>query len=785
MTWSGFSESGQGSQERGPGTFSLRLPGMPTARAAPGAGDGPMRVGIEGGNVTVGGSNANNPSNVRVNYQDLTIPNAVPKADPALQALQKVGGKIAQKAIDTAVQEQFVAGAARAASGEAMIEIANDQPWYANVFGDTAVVEGARAYSVKERVATWSAAHISNMAQLAEMPPSSLPGYLNTAIKGVLTGDPATDQALSAELMAQIPVLVKEQTKQHVMLTQKRADDARGKAFDATFGKYGLLMSGQLDMTAKDVEVVRSEVQSMLVPPQGVNIDRHWEQATERAVLSISQGNTHLYNLLATDGLLERLPVEDQAKIGMALERAAPKALAAFRARPEILKRDLDLDAAPKTREQYAEELEELQFLGESFTGIPRELARAFPEHEVRSRLRGNDADLARSQSAAMQAAEAVGNEQRYNDRLSTYNPAALQSFESNSTMSDKEREAAVGRRLATMDPTQRVDFINKWGLAGRRFDAAQAFIDGEFAALMTPGTEPGRALAFFQVFEKLDDSVRSSYFKDNARDVAAIASAYRATGNFEAAQQSRVLHRRMLDDQIKAVEGDTKGSVGNAVRKLVEDRYTSTMLGRIFTGAQPDLSPTQLRYIEGAVMREDRTGGSIAVDPSQRAASALAAVINRGDISVASGMPIFKLDTADTRQLHDPDYVRGAGHEIDMLLGVEINKAAAANGIEIGNSVVTRMPGKRGQPILYQIVGWDENNTERYAYVTSNDVEKAKVAADAQANALRDPQKYRVGVKAESIRQVGTPFDTGSSEAAQASQARAAAAAAIRQRMD
>ena len=86
MAWSGYSEQGAGSQERGPGRFALQVPGAPQRRAMPTP--DAVQGGVRGGQITGG---------ISVGRDDLNIssPGASPelRPDPTFNALIKMGGQ--------------------------------------------------------------------------------------------------------------------------------------------------------------------------------------------------------------------------------------------------------------------------------------------------------------------------------------------------------------------------------------------------------------------------------------------------------------------------------------------------------------------------------------------------------------------------------------------------------------------------------------------------------------------------------------------------------------------
>jgi hypothetical protein len=105
---------------RGPGQLEIGDPGR-------------IRAGVIGGDTV--GAGATRAQGV----QDRN-------ANATLDVLMKVGESIMAPMLKQKKTEAYVAGMQRAMQGEAVTEIATEQPWYSKIFGDSDVVEGARAY---------------------------------------------------------------------------------------------------------------------------------------------------------------------------------------------------------------------------------------------------------------------------------------------------------------------------------------------------------------------------------------------------------------------------------------------------------------------------------------------------------------------------------------------------------------------------------------------------------------------------------------------------------------
>lgn len=151
--WSGYSEGGQGSEERGPGTFTFTPPGVPQQQ-----GSQPIMA-------KMGYSTAQSVGGI-AEYQT-----ADEKTSKALFGFaETLLGPVAK---DLA-ERKFLEGVQRAASGEALTSIVNEQPWYSKIFGPASAVEGARQYSLDAQAAKFDAEVQRRMPELRTTSPDEL-----------------------------------------------------------------------------------------------------------------------------------------------------------------------------------------------------------------------------------------------------------------------------------------------------------------------------------------------------------------------------------------------------------------------------------------------------------------------------------------------------------------------------------------------------------------------------------------------------------------------------------
>ena len=370
MTWSGYSEQGQGSQERGPSTFAVDVPRTQQGAAATGAGGVDARGGVRfvgNGTSSVG----------RIAEAGTRAPQAASVKDGTFDLLMQLGQVTLAPRIAAMKKEAEVAGAVQHASGVALEEIINEQPWYANVFGTAPAVEGARAYGARAATARFVQTNLENMETLAQQPPEALVGQLTEQMKQHLTGDPATDAVIQQELIGQLPTLIKTHTKAHVAYMQKKADEATYSAMVADAEKFGAIMNSELSGDADKAQALASLADTFVLP-EGRNPASHWKNLTNVMIDQATKGNSHFLAAATQAGMLETLPPDYRDVVKAGIGKAAPGIFS------KLLAQDLDLLTAtvalstnpPDTPEEIQAEWERINSVAALRTGIPQDLAK-------------------------------------------------------------------------------------------------------------------------------------------------------------------------------------------------------------------------------------------------------------------------------------------------------------------------------------------------------------------------------------------------------------------------
>lgn len=293
MAWNGYSEKGQGSEERGPGTFTFAPPATPQAQ-------GSNAVMAKAGYQTVqsvGGLSTYNE-----------------QGDKTAAALFGFAETMLKPVAQEVAARKFLEGQQRAASGEALTEIVNTQPWYSKIFGPSSAVEGARQYSLDAQAAKFDAAVQQAMPTLRNTSPDELPGIIQEMSKGFQTGDPATDTQLGLRLTKVLPNLIQAHTREYYKAQQEHAYNQR---FDAAQQNATSLQIVSQDPMASDDDKQLRQANFLqgFILPNGVDPESHKQfVATSLASLAES-GQFHALGVAMQAGVTKVLPPEKRLQL--------------------------------------------------------------------------------------------------------------------------------------------------------------------------------------------------------------------------------------------------------------------------------------------------------------------------------------------------------------------------------------------------------------------------------------------------------------------------------------
>lgn len=271
-----------------------------------------------------------------------------PQPDPTMALLQKVGGEMLAKHVDDARTAAYVDGMQRAMGGEALKEIKESEPWYAQAFGDTPVILGARAYTAEAAVTKTVSDQMANLKGIAQLGPQEASAHFARMMKASTIGDPQADAMIIKGLSDQLPTLMKAQAKEHYAYNQNqmtKAQDAAMRSAGAALQAMGPALAEE-KITYADMEVASKKLLASVLPVAGQDEASYTKNMAANIRLWANQGNLHAINVLQKSGFMEQAGLSEDQIVGInrSIAAAEVKASTQFQAKNAVTLAKLNAD---------------------------------------------------------------------------------------------------------------------------------------------------------------------------------------------------------------------------------------------------------------------------------------------------------------------------------------------------------------------------------------------------------------------------------------------------------
>lgn len=224
--------------------------------------------------------------------------------DPTMALLMSVGDSILKKRVAEARTAAYVTGMQRAMAGEAVADMAKNQPWYTKIFGDSDVVEGARAYAGHTVAQTTVASMQEQMPELRKMSPQQAQAFFTSSVQKNLTGDAATDASIMQAMTSALPSVMARQTKEHYGWQQENATKQEATAYQAGVVNLSAAGEGYASGKVTDEEMAGAKQRFVrsLLPAEGRDEQSRQNSITNLMVNSAINGDFHALNAMTDKG---------------------------------------------------------------------------------------------------------------------------------------------------------------------------------------------------------------------------------------------------------------------------------------------------------------------------------------------------------------------------------------------------------------------------------------------------------------------------------------------------
>lgn len=256
------------------------------------------------------------------------------RTDPTFAALAKLGSAVLRPAIEAERTAAFFQGQQKAAAGQAIQEIVDEQPWFSQMFGSTNLVDGARAYTASARAVSVATELETNMPELRKLGGDEFAQHANAQLQKSLTGDGATDAVIMQQYMQQLPSIMRSQTKANLAYKTEVMGSGieantysnlqRVVAQDAAF-RDPTRPDGGSELIATELEAIKAFVRPADMSP--IVFNKHTSAAVIKA---ITEGGHAAYDLVKSSGVFSEFSPEQQQAIEYANLNARRRSQAAL-----------------------------------------------------------------------------------------------------------------------------------------------------------------------------------------------------------------------------------------------------------------------------------------------------------------------------------------------------------------------------------------------------------------------------------------------------------------------
>lgn len=661
--------------------------------------------------------------------------------DATSQAILKLGSDLLQPKIKEAAERQFLQGVQEVQDGAALKDVVQNRPWWTEIFGPSAAVQGARAYTVQKQVSDFAGRIATQMPKLAQEGPEALTAASAEIMKSLRTGDAYADTKIMGSITEQMAPLYKQHAKEHYVYQQNKAVRSQQDSWDADAKTLqAQLAANKADptkVTDQDVAGIKAGFLSRFTP-FGDQSDDSYEKSVYQFVANAgSQGNFQAIQLLRENGVLQALGPDYQMALDSKLRTGATLALNKVNSQyPElgneasVLLSDMSGDPA-----KIIGKLKGFNEKVAAVTGVPQEYGSYFNpaafDNQVSRVLNHQASKNEQAEHAAQIAAGKNAQFGRAVDAAASGTPGSLGLLKSLKLVNDEDVERAIAAGFDLSDPVK----------AARAADSAgtekSSFIQQRMAqALGSEEYTDGGALAA-QTFKLMGATARGAQVDEKT---AAFLDRYQSLVDAKvpakAAWASAKTQAAAVSD---ALPETAKAGVQSKLKQLVVDENQSIFQIN-------NISDQSMRVLQGLtngmVKRSIQDGG---IPSSEAAARAYARVRASDKIEFMGEHVLLNQGTKD-RVSASQFYTFGADNistkEAGELFNEVAEERAKAVGASLDTALLVRSPDVNGTP-QYLVVAYDDkggahgfniNGAELKARSKTNRTQRAADTAAAEA---------------------------------------------------
>jgi hypothetical protein len=235
---------------------------------------------------------------------------------PTAQFIAKTLARTGEAYSKDAQTRNFLTGVQRAMAGEAVEDIAADQPWYSRIFGEADVVAGARAYKQEANVQNLFAGFEREMPNLRQLSVEDANKFYSERLQASMTGHTATDAAIASSFMRSLPMFEKTRVKEQYAFMQQTAAAAQSEAVLSAAARVQTAAESwqRGTMATEDYLTVEAEVADIATGAQGQPLESWQTQRLQDFKFLAESGQFHALNSFEKLGIVQNLTAAQQAE---------------------------------------------------------------------------------------------------------------------------------------------------------------------------------------------------------------------------------------------------------------------------------------------------------------------------------------------------------------------------------------------------------------------------------------------------------------------------------------
>lgn len=231
--------------------------------------------------------------------------------------MMQLGAKLLEPKIKEVQSQQFLQGAQRAAQGEALTDIVNEQPWYTRIFGPSSSAQGARTIAQMKGIDDYVTAIQSEMPTLQKLSSQEFGKQITEKMGQFLTGDSIADAAIQTKMVEAIGPLTKAHTKANYKWTQDTMQQGIVGYMISGASKLQTQAQQMLDgtLSAKDYGDIKASFVGNLMPMEGQSPESYWSGIETATIDALANGRHHAANAVFDSGVFASAPPEVRKKL--------------------------------------------------------------------------------------------------------------------------------------------------------------------------------------------------------------------------------------------------------------------------------------------------------------------------------------------------------------------------------------------------------------------------------------------------------------------------------------